>query len=94
MRPVVVLDRFDPGQDLHRRNRGWLVERDAYRVVAVPGEEAVLADLVVGAEVVPSPERRGQARAASGRPPASTSVRLKGRASRRSSVHPSSPRAS
>ncbi|HEV3282321.1 MAG TPA: dethiobiotin synthase [Acidimicrobiales bacterium] len=43
---VVVLDRFDRHHDLHRRNRQWLVERDGYRVMAVPGEEDGLADLV------------------------------------------------
>ncbi|MGH9079930.1 MAG: ATP-dependent dethiobiotin synthetase BioD [Acidimicrobiales bacterium] len=43
---VVVLDRFDAHHDLHRRNRHWLADRDGYRVVAVPGEESHLADLV------------------------------------------------
>ncbi len=43
---VVVLDRFDGHHDLHRRNRRWLADRDGYRVVALPGEEAELADLV------------------------------------------------
>jgi dethiobiotin synthetase len=47
----VVLDRFDPGCDLHARNRQWLSERDGLGVVAVPGEEAVLADLVMGDRV-------------------------------------------
>ncbi len=31
--PVVFLNRFDPGNDLHRRNRGWLSDRDGYDVV-------------------------------------------------------------
>lgn len=30
---VVFLNRYDPGRDLHRRNRRWLAERDSYRVV-------------------------------------------------------------
>lgn len=46
VQPVVVLDRYDHHGDLHRRNRRWLVERDGYSVVVVPGEESVLADLV------------------------------------------------
>ena len=45
---VVVLDRFDDGHDIHRRNRAWLVERLGYRVVALPGEESALADAVTG----------------------------------------------
>ena len=47
-RTVVVLDRFDGRHDIHRRNRVWLAGRNGYRVVVVPGEEAVLADLVGG----------------------------------------------
>ncbi len=46
--PVVVLDRFDGDHELHRRNRQWLAVRDRYTVVAVPGEETVLTDLVLG----------------------------------------------
>lgn len=30
---TVVLNRFDPLDDLHRRNRAWLVDRDQYDVV-------------------------------------------------------------
>jgi dethiobiotin synthetase len=45
---VVVLDRFDGHHDIHRRNREWLVARDGYRVVALPGEESLLADLITG----------------------------------------------
>lgn len=44
---VVVLDRFDVHHDLHRRNREWLTTRNNYQVVTVPGEEGVLADLVL-----------------------------------------------
>jgi len=46
---VVVLDRFDPGHLIHRRNRRWLTVECGYRVVALPGEESDLADLVAGA---------------------------------------------
>ena len=45
---VVVLNRFDPGDELHRRNRAWLSERDGLRVVVLPGEEPELAALVLG----------------------------------------------
>jgi len=45
---VVVLDRFDGHHDIHRRNRAWLTDRTGYRVVVVPGEVSVLADLVGG----------------------------------------------
>jgi dethiobiotin synthetase len=51
--PVVVLDRFNPGAELHRRNRDWLARRDGYRVLAVPGEEAALVDLVMAAPTAP-----------------------------------------
>jgi dethiobiotin synthetase len=30
---VVLLNRFDEGEDLHRRNRDWLVQRDGFDVV-------------------------------------------------------------
>jgi dethiobiotin synthetase len=46
VRTVVVLDRFDGRHDIHRRNRAWLVERDRYEVVTVPGEEQRLIDLL------------------------------------------------
>jgi dethiobiotin synthetase len=35
---TVVLNRYDPGDDLHRRNAAWLVERDGYAVVTEPSE--------------------------------------------------------
>ncbi len=38
---VVVLNRFDPGDELHVRNRSWLAERDGFDVVTDP---AGLAD--------------------------------------------------
>jgi dethiobiotin synthetase len=44
---VVVLDRFDPADDVHRRNRQWLSDRDGLAVMVVPGEEAALADALV-----------------------------------------------
>ncbi len=43
---VVVLNRFDPDEDLHRRNRAWLADRDGLDVVTVPGEERALAQRV------------------------------------------------
>jgi dethiobiotin synthetase len=46
---VVVLNRFDPGNDVHRRNAAWLAERDGLRVVVLPGEEPQLVTLVSGA---------------------------------------------
>jgi dethiobiotin synthetase len=46
-RTVVVLDRFDGHHDIHRRNREWLAARCDYEVVALPGEESTLADLVM-----------------------------------------------
>ena len=42
-RPVVVLNRFAEGDDLHRRNRSWLADADGTDVVVTPGEEARLA---------------------------------------------------
>jgi dethiobiotin synthetase len=39
---VVVLNRFDPTDDLHRRNRAWLADRDGLPVVVTPGEEGEL----------------------------------------------------
>jgi dethiobiotin synthetase len=45
---VVVLNRYDGGNDVHVRNRRWLVERDELRVVAVPGEEPTLVALARG----------------------------------------------
>jgi dethiobiotin synthetase len=45
---AVVLNRFDAGSDLHRRNLEWLRARDRQHVVTVPGEEAELLDIVRG----------------------------------------------
>lgn len=45
-RPVVtILNRFDEGDDLHRRNRDWLVKQDGLRVVTDVGD---LGDAVWG----------------------------------------------
>lgn len=52
VRTAVVLDRFDDRHDIHRRNRDWLAERDGYGVFTVPGEERLLADLVLDEEPV------------------------------------------
>ncbi len=43
---VVVLNRFDPASELHVRNLEWLRGPGALRVVALPGHEAELAELV------------------------------------------------
>lgn len=43
---VVVLNRFDPADDLHRRNRLWLTDRDGLSVLVTPGDEARLGTLV------------------------------------------------
>jgi dethiobiotin synthetase len=45
---AVVLNRFDPASDLHRRNLEWLRGRDGFRVLAVPAGEAALLGLVRG----------------------------------------------
>ncbi len=46
---VVVLNHYDGGHEIHRRNRAWLTERVGYRMVAAPGGESELADLVARA---------------------------------------------
>jgi dethiobiotin synthetase len=43
---VVVLNRYDQGNDLHARNRRWLVEEFGLAVVTMPGGEEALAALV------------------------------------------------
>jgi dethiobiotin synthetase len=43
---VVVLNRYDQGNDLHERNRRWLVEEFGFTVVTMPGGEETLASLV------------------------------------------------
>jgi len=51
--PIVVLNRFDAGNELHVRNREWLRDRDNLCTVALPGEEPMLVALIrgeVGAE--------------------------------------------
>ena len=45
---VVVLNRFDGGHEIHRRNHEWLLEREGYRMVLLPGGLAELAVLVAG----------------------------------------------
>ena len=45
---AVVLNRYDGNHEIHRRNRTWLESRDGYLVIALPGGEAVLSDLVLG----------------------------------------------
>jgi len=46
--PVVVLNRFDPGDELHERNRAWLAGTDGLRVLVAPGDEPGLVSLVLG----------------------------------------------
>jgi len=50
VRILVVLNRFDGGHDIHRRNREWLESRDGYQVVTMPGEELALAGAVLGVD--------------------------------------------
>jgi dethiobiotin synthetase len=45
---VVVLNRFDPTDELHERNRFWLAEVDGLRVVVTPGGEHRLISLMRG----------------------------------------------
>lgn len=47
--PIVVLNRYDDGDDLHRRNRAWLVDRWGFTVVVDPS---------AAADAVLSPRRR------------------------------------
>ena len=47
-RAAVVLNRFDPQSDLHRRNLEWLSGRDGHRLVTVGGEDGGLAQIVRG----------------------------------------------
>lgn len=46
--PVVVLNRFDPSDDLHRRNLHWLRRHDALSPVALPCELDRLVTAVLG----------------------------------------------
>jgi dethiobiotin synthetase len=52
-RVIVVLNRFDGSDDLHRRNRDWLTEEDRMTVVALPDEEQALAAMVQGTTAAP-----------------------------------------
>ena len=45
---LVVLNRYDKDNDLHVRNRRWLVDRDGLSVLTLPGDEADLAAEVRG----------------------------------------------
>jgi dethiobiotin synthetase len=45
---VVVLNRYDEGNDLHLRNRRWLTEEFGLTVVTMPGGEETLASLCAG----------------------------------------------
>lgn len=46
-RLAVVLNRFDPGDDLHRRNRSWLTDRVGLSVLVMPGDDERLAALAL-----------------------------------------------
>lgn len=46
-RLVVVANRFDPGHDLHRRNRAWLAEHDGIAALPVPATVAALGASVL-----------------------------------------------
>jgi len=52
---VIVLNRFNGCDDLHRRNHTWLTERDGLTVIALPGQETNLAAVVRGASTAPPP---------------------------------------
>lgn len=45
-RPLVVLNRYDPGDVVHSANRRWLVLREGLEVVGVPGDEDALVATV------------------------------------------------
>ena len=45
---AVVLNRYDPGSDLHRRNRAWLAERDGLPVYTHPDDVADLVGAMAG----------------------------------------------
>lgn len=45
---VVVLNRFDPTEDVHIRNAEWLRRRDGLTVVEIPGGEKELSALASG----------------------------------------------
>ncbi len=45
---VVVLNRFDTAMDVHIQNVAWLRARDGLKVVALPGGESELAEIVTG----------------------------------------------
>jgi dethiobiotin synthetase len=47
--PLVVLNRYDHDDPLHRANREWLAVRDGLHAVALPGEEEALVATVCGA---------------------------------------------
>jgi dethiobiotin synthetase len=44
---VVVLNRYDPLDPVHRANRSWLTARDRLEVIVTPGEEGDLAGRVL-----------------------------------------------
>jgi hypothetical protein len=51
----VVLNRFDPTDELHGRNRQWLSERDGLAIWVAPGPLEGLVSLLGGEAVSPLP---------------------------------------
>lgn len=45
---VVVLNRYDPAADVHRRSRDWLAGRDGLTVLGLPGDGDELVRRVLG----------------------------------------------
>lgn len=45
--PIVVLNRFDPSNELHVASRRWLSEHNGTAACALPGEESVLSHMIV-----------------------------------------------
>jgi dethiobiotin synthetase len=46
-RPVVVLNRFDAADAVHRANRAWLADHDGLATLALPGTEKALCRAVL-----------------------------------------------
>jgi dethiobiotin synthetase len=44
---AVVLDRFEPSDEIHQRNLAWLTADDLFEIFTVPGEESSLGDFIL-----------------------------------------------
>jgi dethiobiotin synthetase len=55
---AVVLNRFDPGSELHQRNLSWLRDRDDMQVFRIPGDATELAMSVQPAKNESTPQSR------------------------------------